>query len=288
MEIDTSFQNLLKEPNKNFYYEETDLLKKHETDFEYPIRKRGLDYYQSNNVFNVFKNKNKYFAKVLGSDNNTYQVVLEVGTKGIKYDCNCPCEFPCKHEYAVLMAVNNKNYSEIELKETVKEQESDFKSILLKIPAEEIKNYLLSEVGMDKVVFEMESFSNYFRKYYPVQKYSFYYNNLYNALILKNNYEVLTQTYLNRIKQYITGNDFFEVVKILQAIINAYKDTNQLNFDDNFTDLLPNIGMLLRVTYRKSNEHIKNKIKEWICELQAQNFYNNYYLEDIILSVKDS
>ena len=42
----------------------------------------------------------------------------------------------------------------------------------------------------------------------------------------------------------------------------------------------------LRVTYRKSDEQIKEKINEWISELELKNFYNNYYLEDIMLSIK--
>lgn len=272
--------------NENFYYDEEDLLKNHEKDFTYQVKQRGLDYYNSNNVINVFKDKNKYIAKVMGSDSDIYNVVIEVTKDGINYDCTCPCTFPCKHEYAVLNAIDNKEYLEVELKETVKEQDKDIKSIIEKIPAEEIKTYLLSEIGMNKVVFETEAFSNYFRKYYPLQKYEYYYNNLYNALVTKDEYIDLTQSYLNRVKQYISSNYFNEVLNIIKALINAYNDTNNLKNDDYFTDMLPNIGMFLRVIYRKSDEQLKEKINEWIAELEAQNFYNNYYLEDIMLSIK--
>lgn len=140
---------------------------------------------------------------------------------------------------------------------------------------------------MDKVAFEMESFSNYFRKYYPLQKYEYYYNNLYNALATGDKYISLAESYLNRVKQYISGNNFNEVLNIIKALINAYKDTNKLNFDDSFTDMLPSIGMFLSVIYRKSDNQIKEKINEWISELKLKNFYDNYYLEDIMLSIKN-
>ena len=268
------------------YYDEENLAKEHENDFNYQIRQRGLDYYHDNNVLNVFKDKNKYIAKVMGNDVNPYKVIIEVNEDDISYSCTCPCTFNCKHEYAALLAISNKEYLELKLKETIKEEDASLKTVIEKIPAEEIKKYLLSETGMNNVVFETESFANYFRKYYPVQKYEYYYNNLYNAISVQDDYLSLTENYFARIKQYIAGNSFDEVLNIIKAIINAYKDTNKLNFDDDFTDMLPKIGMFLRVTYRKADESIKEKINEWVSKLQLENFYNNYYLEDIMLSIK--
>ena len=43
--------------------------------------------------------------------------------------------------------------------------------------------------------------------------------------------------------------------------------------------------MYLRVTYRKCNQNLKGIIKEWIKKLESNNFYNNFYLEDIILQI---
>ena len=267
-------------------YKEKELLNDYKDDFAFEIRKRGSDYYYSNHVISVFKCKNKYIAKVSGSNINPYKVVIETDDEEIYYSCSCPCEFPCKHEYAVLMAINNKDYQEIELMEDIEEQDIDFKTIIEKIPANEIKDYLLSDIGMDKVIFEMAAFKNYFRKYYPFQKYEYYYNKLYNAMVLDDDYFTLIKEFLKDIKEYINSNSFVTVLNIIEAIINAYHDSNKLNYDENFTDILPMIGMFLRVTYRKANKKIKNKVSNWILELEKDNFYNNYYLEDIMLSVK--
>ena len=133
---------------------------------------------------------------------------------------------------------------------------------------------------------ENNTFNKYFRKYLPAQTYEFYYNNLYNSLVLNDNYEYKIKAYLDRVKQYISGNDFKEVIKIIRAIIQAYKDTNNINFDEYFTDILPSIGMYLRVSYRKGDNIVQEEVNSWIEELEKDNYYNNYYLEDIILSLK--
>lgn len=77
-----------------------------------------------------------------------------------------------------------------------------------------------------------------------------------------------------------------EVFKIVKSIVNAYHDSKNLNIDDYFTDILPNIGMYLGIAYRKSGEAIKHQIVNWMDELEKQNYYENYYLEDIIKKVR--
>lgn len=94
--LDTKIQD--NKNDENFYYDEEDLLEDYENDFSYQIRQRGLDYYHSNNIIGIFKNKNKYIAKVMGSDSDAYKVVIELTKDGINYNCTCPCTFPCKHE----------------------------------------------------------------------------------------------------------------------------------------------------------------------------------------------
>ena len=225
-------------------------------------------------------------AKVRGTNSIPYDVTLEVHEDHIQYNCTCPCTYPCKHEYAVLLAISNAEYDEIELKNPIKEKEANLKAVIQSIPADELKAYLLSPVGLDKVIFEMDAFSEYFRKYYPTQKYEFYYNNLYNSLALNDDYIKQTESYLTRVKQYIAGSYFGEVLNIIKAIISAYHDTNKLNFDDDITDILPRIGMFLRVAYRKSDATVREEMDKWIADLEKENFYNNYYLEDIMLSIK--
>lgn len=286
MNFETNEEILLpKMFDNNDVIAEEDLLDEYEYKWSYEIQERGEDYYFSNNVLKVYKNNNKYFAKVSGNREKPYDVCIEVTPDDLIINCDCPCEYPCKHEYAVLMAICDGDYEEVNLQKPLKKLEVDLIELIKSIPAEELKEYLLSPIGIDKVVFEMTALHNYFRKYLPSQDYEYYYNNLYNSLILNNNSEELIKMYLTTIKQYISSNEFSEVLKIIKSIVNAYKETNKINFDDYFTDILPNIGMYLRVVYRKSNKKIQEEIKIWLKELEKENYYNNYYLEDIFLSL---
>lgn len=285
MESEINTNNLLNgELEEDIYYcEEEDLLDELEGDFASHIQERGEDYYYSGNVVSCYKNNNKYYAKVKGTNTLPYKVNIEIAEDGIEYDCTCPCEFPCKHEYAVLMAITNQEYSSIKLKPELKEKKETLQNILKQIPAEEIKEYLLSPIGADYVCFEMNTFEEYFRKYYPNQKYEYYYNSLYNSLILDEEYNDILDLYINKIRQYISNKEFKESFKIFQSIINAYNDTNKLNFDEYITNQFPTLGMLLRIVYRKSDEVVKEEIKKWILELERKEYYNNIYLEDIAL-----
>ncbi len=271
---------------KENLYEEKNLENNFRNDFTSQIRKRGLEYYEDGNILNLYKNKNKYFAKVEGSDYKIYNVTLIIHQDEIDYNCTCPCDFPCKHEYAVLLAISNEEYIEVELKEVIKEKEIKLKNILENIPAEDIKKYLLSEVGQNNVLFGPKAFKEQFRSYYPTLGYDFYYNNLYNSLVIDNTSKEIIDDYLNRIKGYISGNKFKEVIKISKAIIQAYHDTNKLSYDDNIINMFLKLGMFLRIVYRKSNGETRKDIDEWITRLENKKFYDNYYLEDIMLSIK--
>ena len=269
---------------ENIYYcEEEDLLNEVQDNFSYQIKERGKDYYYSGNIVSCSKNNNKYYAKVSGTSDKPYIVKVEIKKDGVEYDCTCPYDFPCKHEYAVLMAITNKEYLNIELKPELKEKKDTLQNILKKIPAEEIKKYLLSSKGVNYVCFEMKSFEDYFKKYYPNQTYEYYYNNLFNALVVDVNYENMIDSYINKIRQYVSNQEFLESFKILKSIINAYNDTNKLNFDDYIINQFPNLGMLLRIIYRKCDFSLRKDIKNWTLELESKNYYHNLYLEDIVI-----
>lgn len=275
------------EGTDNYVIPEEDFLMEVEDDFEYQIKERGKKYYNSGNVLKVVKNGSHYYAKVKGSSITPYNINVTNDENGIDYECDCPYDFPCKHEYAVLIAISNGEYEQIELKPEIREKKASLQSMIEIIPADEIKNYLLSPKGLDYVCFEMESFEDYFRKYLPKQKYDFYYNNLYNELILNNDGNFYIKDYLSRVKQYIDNNDFPEGYKIIKSIIEAYNDSNKLNIDDTIVDSLPKIGMFLRVVYRKCDHMTKDNINKWIENLERNNYYNNYYLEDIIVSLEN-
>lgn len=269
----------------NYYCEEEDLLEELDDEFSFQIKERGIDYYKSGNVILCLKDNNKYFAKVKGSNNEPYIVNIEITEDDILCDCSCPCDFPCKHEYAVLIAISNQEYTNIKLKPEVKEKKENLQNILKDIPAEDLKEYLLSSKGMNYVCFEMNSFEEYFKKYYPSQSYEYYYNNLYNALVLDNEYEKVIDSYINKIRQYISNLEYEEGFKILKSIIEAYNDSNKLNFDSYIINQFPTLGMLFRIINRKSNKNLKDYINSYILELKKNNYYNNLYLEDIIMMI---
>lgn len=265
------------------YCEEEDLIDELEDDFGYQIQDRGEDYYRSGNVVLCCKHDNKYYAKVRGTNDKPYIVRVEITEDGVDYNCTCPCTYPCKHEYAVLMAITNQEYSEIELKPEIKEKKDTLQSVIDQIPAEELKEYITSPKGQDYVCFEVENFEQYFRKYYPNQSYEYYYNNLYNNLAVDGEYIELVDSYINKIRQYIANQEFDESFKILKGIISAYKDTNTLNAEPYIESQFPTIGMLLRIINRKGNDSTKQEIKNWINELENNNYYDNLYLEDIVV-----
>ena len=255
-------------------------------DFSKQIKERGKSYYENSSIIKCLKSGNNYYGKVWGSANEPYKVEIYNTEDGLDYTCTCPCDYPCKHEYAVFLAISNQEYETIELKKEIKEHKNNLQSIIEKIPAEKIKQYLLSPEGSNHVCFEMKSFEDYFRDYLPKQSYEFYYNNLFNSLVLENDNVKLITSYMNRIKQYISSLEFMEVYKIIKSIIEAYNDTNRLNCDNYIIDIFPSLGMFLRVLYRKSDSKLKIEINKWIKKIEEKNYYNNVYLEDILITLK--
>lgn len=276
--------------NSMEYDYETDIIKDNKYEFNDTIIKRGKDYYENGMVLSVIKSNNKYVAKVAGSTNESYTVNIEYDKDEdyYDYDCTCPCEYPCKHIYAVLIAIKNKNYIKTTLKKEINKTEIDMHTLISKIPAKELKDYLLNAKYKDSIAFEMEAFNDYFKKYLPLVQYEYYYNNIYNSLIMNDDYafkKIITES-INDIKENIRASLFGESYKIVKAIIEAYHDSKILNEEKTIIDLMPSLAMYLRVTYRKCNDNIKENIDKWIKYLEDNNYYDNFYLEDMILSIK--
>ena len=178
------------------------LLDQLESDFEFRIKQRGIDYYYAGNVIKVIKNNNaeniKYIAKVEGSLEKPYEVIIDFNIDEVEYSCSCPYEYPCKHEYAVLMAIDNQEYETRIIKPPIKEKKVNLKLVLAKIPANKLKKYILNS---NNVIINTNDFESYFRKYFPNQKYDYYYNNLYNAMVFETGYEKLIIDYFKKIKE---------------------------------------------------------------------------------------
>lgn len=256
-------------------------------DFEYIIKKRGEDYYDCNKVLSCYKSSNKYYAKVLGSNSTNYNVEIELDEIEPKYSCTCPCDFNCKHEYAVLLAIQNRNYQEIKLKEVVKKKTTTLQHIIKSIPAEEIKKLLLEETKYNILRLDQEILANKFYNYYPKQNYSYYYNNLYNELTINSLEEsLLIKEYLNIVYRYIKCDEFNEVFKIIKAIITAIGDTDKFEYSFEVDYVLKRIELPLRTAYKKGDKKLRDSITNWLNKIKKERFYNNYFLEDVLIRIK--
>lgn len=276
MAIDAS---LYEDEEKEYDYNK--ILENCNFDFSSEIMTRGNKYYVDGNVLQCFKVNDGFIAKVKGSADKIYTVHINIYPldEYVEYECDCPYEDNCKHEYATLIAINYGDYEIANLKPEITEKSESILNIIKSVPAEEIKEYLLT--SNDKDLINSISFHDYFRKYFPIQEYNFYYNNLYNALILSTNYKNILDDYLNRVNQYISSKEFSEAYKILKAIIEAYNESKKLNYNEEVVELLSKLGMFLRVVKRKGDNTLKQEITTWANNLK----YDNYYLEDILLSI---
>ena len=63
-------------------------------------------------------------------------------------------------------------------------------------------------------------------------------------------------------------------------------NSNRLNTDNYVFDVINKLGIILRITNRKAKLETKIEIKNWSDFLKHEMYYNNYYLEDLILSLK--
>lgn len=265
------------------HHEICEIIDKYLDDFNSQIKCRGKAYYDNGNVFLIIKNKNNFIAKVYGSSKYEINITIYPEDKLLSYTCTCPCDFPCKHEYAVFLAIKNHEYIEKELKPFIDKQEITFQKFIEKIPAKDLKNYILSEEGKENVSFEENHLKDYFISCLPRQSYEYYYNNLYNNIVLKNEVNL---KYINISKTLLNNGEYQEAFDIVKSIIEAANDTEILSIWEELTNCLPVIGMLLRIIYRKANDETINDINIWINKLEKNNYYGSLYLEDTILSVK--
>ena len=75
------------------------------------VIQRGENYYLNKQV-RYLEKINKSYYSVVESDNALYTVIIDYDNKDktIKMTCNCTCEFYCKHMYATIKAIRNKEF----------------------------------------------------------------------------------------------------------------------------------------------------------------------------------
>lgn len=262
-------------------------------DFSPVIQERGKMYFLQKKITSCYKNKNEYYATVKGSNHNQYHVSIYVlynayhDIESIKYECDCPCEFPCKHIYAVLLAIDHKKYKKPKLKPELQPKQISLKKLIHKIPPKILKKYLLQHIDEHTLELDEETIKKHFIEYLPKETYEFYYNRLYNIYILSKDPTQEIQNNLNQIKEYMSHSDYIQSFMILKAIICSMVDTNHLTDEDFVIDLLLKLRMYLRIITRKADIILKETmIIPWIKELERHNFYHHIYLEDVFADIK--
>ena len=146
MAIDTS---LYEDEEKEYDYNK--ILENCNFDFSSEIMTRGNKYYVDGNVLQCFKVNDGFIAKVKGTADKIYTVHINIDPldEYVEYDCDCPYEDNCKHEYATLIAINYGDYEIANLKPEITEKSESILNIIKSVPAEEIKEYLLTSNDKD-------------------------------------------------------------------------------------------------------------------------------------------
>ena len=262
------------------------LIKEEMEEFEYQIQNRGKDYYSKGRVSSLVKSGNTYIAKVSGTNEYDVKISVDVEDEYVHYECDCPYEWPCKHVYATMLGILNKNYSEVELKPEIEKNSLNTIDLIKLIPAEELKKYIIDSIYSKDVRIEKIPLEEKFAKYIPIQSYEYYYNKLYNSIILGYCNDFILSDYLKTIKSLLGAKKYVEVFSIIKAIIEVANDTKLIDKWNKLDESFPLIGMNLRIIYRKSSDDLKNTIDKWISKIEAEEYYNNIYLEDVILCIK--
>ena len=254
--------------------------------FQHQIVKRGENYYKDGNVIQVIKNKNFFIAKVKGSNYYEVKINIDNDSKTLSCNCTCPCEFLCKHEYAVLLAIKNKKYIEKELKEEIVKNNISLNELIQNIPATELKDYILKTIFnknfSDYLVLDFNDFEVDFLKYLPSQPYEYYYNNLYNYVMINDEIRFDCK-YI--IKDLINSEKYEEAFFVIKAFIEVANDTKHFEKIEIIINKYSDIALFLRMIYRKSDNILKEKIEEWLEKIRKNKYYNSLYLEDMIVSI---
>ncbi|MBF0986889.1 MAG: hypothetical protein HXK72_00915 [Clostridiales bacterium] len=262
------------------------IIDKNINNFQHQIIKRGEDYYKAGNVSQVIKNKNTFIAKLEGTDYYEVKITIDKDSKNLSCNCTCPCEFSCKHEYAVLLAIKNKKYIEKELKEEIVKNNITLNELIQNIPAAELKQYILKKIFnknfSDYIVLDFNDFEVDFLKYLPSQSYEYYYNNLYNYVMINDEIRFDCK-YI--IKDLINSEKYEEAFFIIKAFIEVANDTKHLKKIEILISKYSEIALFLRIIFRKSNDILKNNIKDWLDKITRNNYYDSVYLEDMILNI---
>ena len=74
--------------------------------------------------------------------------------------------------------------------------------------------------------------------------------------------------------------------KIIKAIITAIGDTDKFEYSFEVDYVLKRIELPLRTAYKKGDKKLRDSITNWLNKIKKERFYNNYFLEDVLIRIK--
>lgn len=261
------------------------LQEKYKDLFEPQIIFRGRDYFKNDKVSSLYKEKDtqKYIAKVKGSDLGIFydvQIILE--DDEIEMSCTCPCIDNCKHEYATLMAIDSNQYAIIKLLPIPENEKVNINELINSIPEEKIKDYLKKCFTSEEAINE-EKFKKYFSCYLPERSREYFYNTLFNDFQLGN---VKIYNFLDMARSALENGKYKYTFIISSSIIDAAKESGYSDNQEIILNSYNKIGMFIRIAYRKGDSKLKTEIQKWIKKCEDKNYYNDIFLEDMIIGIK--
>ena len=79
--------------------------------FSNQICQRGKQYFEESRIRFLEKIDDRYFAVVDGTEKYLTIIKYDEKEKKMEVYCSCPCEFYCKHMYAVILAIRNNQFN---------------------------------------------------------------------------------------------------------------------------------------------------------------------------------
>ena len=135
------------------------------------IVERGINYYKDNKVkLEIIDDLKQYKAKVLGNDNNVYDVKIDLNLseKSGHFECSCPCDFLCKHIYATLLEIDetsnvasnlfDKYYTDLDKKINELVKIDDYNSDFYKEQCKNLIDFIVSFVNN-----ELDNYNDYYK-----------------------------------------------------------------------------------------------------------------------------
>lgn len=124
-----------------------------------------------------------------------------------------------------------------------------------------------------------------FEVYCPEKSKEFFYNRLYNDFII--NIPIFNmQKFLRLARKSVERGKYSYAFDIVSAIIDAAKESGFEDSQDIVFNEYGKMGMIIRIAYRKGNKTVKNKINKWVEKITENEYYNDIYLEDMILTIR--